>query len=85
MTGRLHKLKALEKAYGKDVYDYLNHRMKKEGYEKMVTMINQACVPLEKEEIESETPALREIRAKILGKFQNLVNFNLVMVSCTYM
>ena len=67
VNGRLHKKKALVAAYGKEVEEYLQHRSRKDGYDALNKIINQACVPLEKEEVESEPPASREIRAKLLG------------------
>lgn len=69
VNGRLHKKKALVAAYGADVESFLAYRSRKDGYEMLNKIINQACVPLEKEEIESEPPTSREIRAKLLGQY----------------
>ena len=68
VNGRLHKMKALVASHGKNVDDYLQYRLKKDGYSKVTGVINQACVPLEKIEIESESSETREIRALLLGK-----------------
>ena len=80
VNGRLHKKKALVAAYGQDVDVYLQHRSKKDGYDALNKIINQACVPLEKEEVETELPSSREIRARLLGKF-HCSNFNSVFFS----
>ena len=73
VNGRLHKKKALVAAYGPDVESYLQYRSRKDGYDALNRIINQACVPLEKEEVESEPPASREIRAKLLGVFNHFM------------
>ncbi|KAL5267132.1 hypothetical protein ACHWQZ_G004235 [Mnemiopsis leidyi] len=96
VNGRLHKKKALVAAYGKEVEEYLQHRSRKDGYDALNKIINQACVPLEKEEVESEPPASREIRAKLLGvkveqlplpmiiMFSNTEAFDIKMAICEW-
>ena len=72
VNGRLHKIKALVAVHGEIIDQYLQYRSKKDGYENLNAIINEACIPVEKIEKENESQENRGIRAMLLGMFYQL-------------